>query len=125
MSETRPRAPLRLGPAPAAGLPSSCNAAPLLTRRPRDRDLARRSFVRYSLAIRLGRFGRLLAIVGEVKIVVATFMRMLPAAAKLLQVLFVSMFCFAQLGQQLFGGLINRVEEPQSSWQLEYTIDHM
>jgi two pore calcium channel protein len=63
--------------------------------------------MRYVLAIRLGRFGRLLAGIPQVSLVVATFMRMLPAAAKLLQVLFVAMFCFSALGGQLFGGRIN------------------
>jgi len=63
--------------------------------------------VRYILAIRLGRLGRFLAHNKEISLIVATFFRMLPAAAKLLQVLFVAMFCFSALGGQLFGGLIN------------------
>ena len=63
--------------------------------------------VRYILAVRLGRFGRLLGAIPQVAVVVATFVRMLPAASKLLQVLFVAMYCFSALGTQLFGGLIN------------------
>jgi len=63
--------------------------------------------IRYVLALRLGRFGRLLNKLKEVNRVVETFLRMLPAAAKLLKVLFVTMFLFSAAGMQLFGGLIN------------------
>jgi two pore calcium channel protein len=63
--------------------------------------------VRYVLAIRVFRLGRLLGSIPRVRLVAATFFRMLPAAAKLLQILFVAMYCFSALGVQLFGGLIN------------------
>ena len=66
-----------------------------------------RSAIRYVLALRLGRFARLLGLFPQVAVVVATFVRMLPAAAKLLKVLFVTMFVFSTLGVQLFGGIIN------------------
>ena len=71
-------------------------------------------FVRYILAVRLGRFGRLIATIPQVSLVVATFFRMLPAARQLLCVLFVVMFTFASFGCQVFGGVINRgpVEGP-------------
>lgn len=63
--------------------------------------------IRYVLALRLGRFCRLLARSKQVALVVATFLRMIPAAAKLLQVLFVTLFIFSTVGMQLFGGVIN------------------
>ena len=66
-----------------------------------------RGMIRYVLALRLGRFGRLLGKLKEVRTVVATFVKMLPAAAKLLKVLFVALFFFSTIGMQLFGGLIN------------------
>jgi hypothetical protein len=68
--------------------------------------------VRYILATRLGRFGRLLGAVPQVALVVATFVRMIPAAQKLLQVLFVAMFVTSTVGTQLFGGLINYDTNP-------------
>ena len=64
-------------------------------------------FLRYVLVLRLGRFCRLLGAIPQVSLVAATFMRMIPAASKLLQVLFIAMYFFATLGQQLFGGKIN------------------
>lgn len=63
--------------------------------------------LRVALAIQVGRLGRLLGAIKKVRLVVSTFGQMLPAAAKLLQVLFLAMFCFSALGTQLFGGLIN------------------
>ena len=63
--------------------------------------------VRYVIAMRLARFLRLLGLLPQVSLVVDTFVRMLPAAGKLLKVLFVTMFVFSTLGTQLFGGLIN------------------
>ena len=64
--------------------------------------------IRYVLALRLGRFCRLLGSIPQVAVVAATFFRMVPAAAKLFKVLFVTMFVFSTVGVQLFGGLINK-----------------
>ena len=62
---------------------------------------------RYVLAIRLGRLWRLLGKFAKIRMIVDTFLHMLPAAGKLFQVMFVTMFAFSILGEQLFGGVIN------------------
>lgn len=72
-----------------------------------EEDARGNAMIRYVLALRLGRFCRLLSALPQVSVVVATFLRMLPAAAKLLKVLFVTLFVFSSIGAQLFGGCIN------------------
>ena len=64
--------------------------------------------VRYVLTLRLGRFLRLLGIIPQVVLVVDTFVHMIPAASKLLKVLFACMYTISSLGVVLFGGLINK-----------------
>jgi two pore calcium channel protein len=65
------------------------------------------NLTRWMVALRLGRLCRLIGAIPQVALVVSTFIRMVPAASKLLRVLFVAMFSFSVLGGQLFGGLIN------------------
>ena len=66
------------------------------------------------VALRLFRLTRLLYRVRQFRVFSTTFVRVLPAAAKLGQLLFCNFFIFGTIGMQIFGGLINN--DPESPY---------
>ena len=65
------------------------------------------ALVRYVVMLRLLRLVRLIVALPEFQVIGISFLNMLPAASRLVQVLFCVTFFFATLGAALFQGLIN------------------
>lgn len=72
------------------------------------------SLIRWFQILRILRTIRFLARVQGFKTICITFVKMLPPAARLLEILFVLMFVFSALGLHIFGGKINR--DPDSKY---------
>lgn len=70
--------------------------------------------IRYVAMLRLLRVTRLLLRVRETRVVMRTFVRMLPQASAVAKVLLCFVYCFGVLGTQLFGGVINK--DPNSKY---------
>lgn len=65
------------------------------------------SWIHYVQMIRLLRILRLLFLVNSFRVIVRTFVRMLPDAVAIIKVFLCVMYIFAVVGVQLFGGVIN------------------
>jgi len=65
------------------------------------------TLIRYVLVVRLARLVRVLEAIPDFQVIGEAFLKMLPAASRLLKFLFCATFVAATLGMALFGGAIN------------------